>query len=77
MLEKEYAFFEKNKAELLKKYRNKFIVIVKEAVVDSYDSQDEALRESSKKYKLGSFLIQKVSDGEEDVIQRFFSRVII
>lgn len=74
-LEKEYNYFLKNKESLLKKYENKFIVIVGEDIIESFDSQDDALREASKKYSLGSFLIQKVSKGEEDVSQKFFSMV--
>lgn len=75
MLDKEYNYFKKNKARLLKQYANKFIVIKGEQVVGHYDSQEEALKESSQKYKLGTFLIQKVSSSADDTIQRFFSNV--
>lgn len=73
MLEKEYSYFLKNKAALLKEYANKFIVIIGEQVVGSYDSQEEALKEASQKYTIGEFLIQKISDNQDDVTQRFFS----
>ena len=73
MLEKEYDYFLKNKQTILKDYGNKFIVIVGEQVVGNYESQEEALKESSQKYTLGTFLIQKVSDKPEDITQRFFS----
>ena len=74
-LEKEYNYFLKNKDSLLKNYEGKFIVIVGEKIVENFDTQEEALREASKKYELGSFLIQKVSKGKEDIEQRFFSMV--
>ncbi|MBU0684095.1 MAG: hypothetical protein KJ864_07410 [Candidatus Omnitrophica bacterium] len=38
-------------------------------------SAEEALKEASKKYKLGTFLIQKVSQDESETTQRFFSMV--
>ncbi len=75
MLEKEFDYYLKNKQILIKDYLNKFIVIMDERVVGSYASQEEALKEASKNHKLGTFLIQKVSDNEEDITQRFFSRV--
>lgn len=75
MLEKEYNYFLKNKETLLQKYQDWFIVIIGEQVVGNYLSQEEALRESSSKYALGTFLIQKVSTNQEDVTQRFFSLV--
>ena len=74
-LEKEYKYFLENKDILIKTYENKFIIIIGEEIVSSFDSQEEALREANKKYKLGSFLIQKVSKDEEDISQRFFSMV--
>ncbi len=76
MLEKEYKYFLENKDSLLKEYRNMFIVIKDDKVVGSYTTQDEALSESSRKYALGTFLIQKISDKPEDVSQRFFSAMV-
>jgi hypothetical protein len=76
-LEQEYNYFLKNRPALLKDYKDQFIVIVGEKVVGSYSSQEEALKDASVSYALGSFLIQKVSETDEDTTQRFFSRVII
>jgi len=73
MLEKEYNYFIKNKATLLQKYPDQFIVIINETVVGNYVSQEQALREASSKYTLGTFLIQQVSNNPEDTTQRFFS----
>lgn len=77
MLDKEYRYFLKNKDKLINEYEGKFIVIVGEKVVGSYPSREEALKEASASHKLGTFLIQKVSRGEDDVVQRFSSRVYI
>jgi len=73
MLEKEYDYFIRNKETLLKDYAGKFVVIVGEEIVGSYPRQEDALKEASQKYPLGTFLIQKVSDNPDDITQRFFS----
>ena len=77
MLEKEYQYFLKHKDVLLKEHEGKFIVIIGNEVVGSYSSREEALKEASSKHDVGTFLIQKVSRGEDDVIQRFSSRVYV
>ena len=77
MLENEYQYFLKHKDALLKEHEGKFIVIIGNEVVDSYSSREEALKDASSKHNIGTFLIQKVSRGEDDVIQRFSSRVYV
>ena len=77
MLEKEYQYFLKHKDALIKAHEGKFIVIIGNEVVGSYSSREEALKEASSKHEIGTFLIQKVSRGEDDVIQRFSSRVYV
>ena len=77
MLEKEYDYFLKNRNNLLKDFKDQFIVIIGNKVVGNYKSQEEALKNASSKYPIGTFLIQKVSESEDDTTQRFFSRVII
>ena len=77
MLDKEYQYFLGNKKDLIKKYSGKFIVIKGEEVVGVYETLQEALKISAKAYSLGDFLIQHISDKEDDYIQRFHSRVCI
>lgn len=77
MLEKEFNYFKKHKNELQIKYLNKTIVIKNEEVVGVYPSEAEALQEASKKFELGTFLIQKITAKEKDYIQRFHSRVCL
>ena len=77
MLEKEYKYFLMHKDALLKKHEGKFIVIIGDKVVGSHPSREVALKDASDKYDMGTFLIQKVSRGEEDIIQRFSSRVSV
>jgi len=43
MLDKEFSYYLANQNELLKKYNNRFIVIMGETVVDDYDTYEQAL----------------------------------
>ena len=74
-LDREYEFYKGNKESLLPKYEGKFIVIVGEKVVGSFDTREEAIDEAVKDHKPGTFLIHKVCK-EEEVIY-FRSRVAI
>ncbi|KKP64160.1 MAG: hypothetical protein UR61_C0052G0002 [candidate division WS6 bacterium GW2011_GWE1_34_7] len=58
MLSKEYEYFHKNLPELLKKYKNKYLIIRRGAVVEVFDTEQEALQYALSKFDLGTFLIQ-------------------
>lgn len=77
MLEKEYDYYLKHKDALLKEHEGKFIVIIGNETVGSYPSREKALKEASANHTMGTFLIQKVSKGDDDLIQRFSSRVYV
>ena len=76
MLDKEFTYYLDNQDELLKKYNNRFIVIVDEEVVGDYESYEQALFQSVGKYELGTFLIQECTEGEDAYTQTFHSRVV-
>lgn len=76
MLDKEFQYYLDNQGELVKKYNGRFIVIIGEEVVGNYESYEQALFESMKKYELGTFLIQECTEGEEAYTQTFHSRVV-
>lgn len=76
VLEKEFNYYINNQRDLVKKYEGKVIVIVDSKVVGVFDSELEAVREASKKYKLGSFLVQVCAPGKENYTQTYHSRVI-
>lgn len=75
MLNKEFQYYLDNQSELVKKYNNRFVVIIGENVVGDYDSHEQALYDSMKKYELGTFLIQKCTEGNDAYTQTFHSRV--
>jgi hypothetical protein len=74
-LKKEFKYYLDHQDELIKKYNGKFVVIKDGQVIGSYDSQFEAVEETSKKYELGTFLVQKCEPGSESYTQTYHSRV--
>ncbi len=74
-LEKEFEYYLQHQDELIKKYNGKFIVIRNNAVLGEYESELEAVEETSKQYELGTFLVQKCEPGSESYTYTFHSRV--
>jgi hypothetical protein len=76
MVDKNYEYFSKNMPELYKKYGHKFLAIKDEKVIGEYDTFDEAIRETNKTEKLGTFLIQECFKDKKDAIHCFQGNVI-
>jgi hypothetical protein len=74
-LEKEFRFYVDHQDELVKEYNGKFVVIHGSAVAGTYESELEAIKEATKKYKPGTFLVQKCEPGNSSYTQTFHSRV--
>jgi len=68
MLEREYAFYEDNKAEIREKYLDKRIVIVGDQVVATYDDLEEAYLETIKTYTPGTFMLHHVPVNADDEV---------
>ena len=51
------------------------MVIADEEVVGNYDSFANAVSEAEQKYEVGTFLVQKCSEGEKDYTVKYHSRV--
>jgi len=75
MLEKEFKYYLSHQNELLKTYDKRFLVIIDETVVGDYDSHEQALFDSMKKYEMGKFLIQECTEGNSAYTATFRSRV--
>ncbi len=75
MLDKELKYYLDNKDRLIAEYNGKYIVIVGNDVVGSYNDEDAAYVESVEKYGLGNFLIQFCDKNNESQVQTFHSRV--
>lgn len=76
MLKELFQWYLENQADLVKKYNGKYLVIKDNSVVGVYEDKLKALEESSSKYGLGNFLIQKCDPGEESYTQTYHSRVV-
>ena len=74
-LEREFNYYLQNQDEFVNKYNGKYIVIKENDVIGVFDSEFEAVKETSKKYELGTFLVQKCEPGEESYTQTYHSRV--
>lgn len=74
-LEKEFDYYLKHQDELVEKYAGKYIVIRNCEVQAVYDSEIEAIEETSKVFEIGTFLVQHCLPGDESVTQTFHSRV--
>lgn len=76
-LEKEFKYYLKNQNTLVKNYKGKFIVIKDCQVIGAYKSDLEAIEETSKKHKPGTFLVQKCTPGDKEYTRTFHSRVMV
>jgi len=76
-LEKEFDYYIANQGRLVKKFNGRVLVIVGESVVGDYPSVPKAYFESLKKYRPGTFLIQKCYPGKENYTQTFHSPRVI
>lgn len=74
-LEKEFQYYIDHQDELVEKYGGKFVVIKGDEVLGAYDSEIEAIEETTKEHELGTFLVQKCEAGEENYTQTYHSRV--
>jgi hypothetical protein len=75
-LEKEFRYYLENQDELVSKYKGKFIVIKNRKVIGEFNSEIDAIRETSKVHELGTFLVQKCESGEAGHTETYQSRVI-
>jgi len=75
MMKQEFDYFLKHQKEIVAKYNGKFVVIKNQKVLGAYASELEAVKETSKTEKMGTFLVQKCEPGDSAYTQTFHSRV--
>ena len=76
-LKRAFEFYKVNQKDVVEKYNGKFIVIREEKIEGVYETEIEAYEDAKKKFELGTFLIQKVEEGENNYSQTFYSRVAV
>lgn len=74
-LRKEFQFYRDNQDEIVEKYDGKVVAIKGGEVLGAYESLGKALNETQITHELGTFLIQKVSEGNKDYTITIRSRV--
>ena len=75
-LEEEFNYYLRHQEELIRKYKGKFVVIKGDVVIGDYESELEAVEETSKQHELGTFLVQKCVPGSESYTHTYHSRVM-
>ena len=60
MLEAEHKFYMDNRESLREKYLGKRIVIVKNQILGVYDTDSQAIDETTKTMKLGTFCVKYI-----------------
>jgi hypothetical protein len=76
MFQQEFNYFKDNQKRLVEKYRGKILVLIGAEIVGVYNSNIEALNEATKRYKLGTFMIQPCEPGPEAYTITISSNVI-
>ena len=74
-LEEQFNFYLANQEELVKQYGGRYIVIKDRKVIGAYDSEAEAIKETSRDHELGTFIVQKCEAGDDAYTEVFHSRV--
>ena len=62
----EFHYYLDNQDDFVKKYDGKVIVLKNHEVLGAYDTELDAIVETRKEHEPGTFMVQKVSEGEED-----------
>lgn len=72
----EFQHYLAHQDDLVAQYDGKIIVIKGNKVLGVYDSDIEAVNETTKNHELGTFLVQAVSAGTGAYTQKFHSRTM-
>ena len=75
-LQKEFDFYLAHQAEMVGKYDGKYIVIKNGEVLGAFDDELTAVTETQRSHELGTFLVQRVSQGDSAYSQTFNSRAV-
>lgn len=74
-LKNEFEYYLKNQVNFVEKYNGKVLVIKGNEIISVFDTEVEAIRETSKTHAMGTFLVQKCEPGSDAYSQVFHSRV--
>lgn len=75
MLKDEFKYYLENQSFFVEKYNGKVIVLKDKKLLGVYENEETALHETKKSHEIGTFLIQRCSEGTDAYTQTFHSRV--
>jgi len=75
--EQDYEYFLQNIGELYELYGHKFLAIKNRQILGAYDNFDDALDETLKHEKVGTFLIQECFQNREECVHCFQGNVML
>ncbi len=75
-LKKEFEYFLANKETLNKQYGGKYIVIKNQEIIGVFDSEIDAVEQTSQKEQMGTFLVQKCDPRGNSFTQTYHSKAI-
>lgn len=75
MLKEEFQYYLENQQFFVEHYNGKVIVLKDKKVIGVFDNEEIALHETKRSHKIGTFLIQKCTEGTDAYTQTFHSRV--
>ena len=73
--EKDFRYYLSHQNELVGQYDGKYIVLVDNKVVGSYEDYADAVYSSLEKYQPGTFMVQLCTPGESAYTARYYNRV--
>ena len=73
----EFRFFSDNIDALIQKYNNKYVIIKDTEIKGVFDTFDKAYQSGTKRYELGTFLIQQCNEESIKAGHVFHSRVYL
>lgn len=76
-LRKEFDFYLANQNELVARYSGRVLVIKNEVVIGDYNSEPEAISETSKVHPIGTFLVQRCTPGTDAYTGVYNSRFAV
>ena len=72
-LTREFEFYLAHQEEMVEQYDGRVIALKGGRVLGVYDSELAAVTELQKSHELGTFLVQRVTPGDSEYIQTFYS----
>ena len=76
-LREAFEWYLANQEDLVKQYDGKVIAIKDGEVLGVYDTELAAVTETKRRHEQGTFIVQRVSEGDEAYSTTFHSRVAL